>query len=115
MKKIYTKYFVLIILTFITSILIYNYVESFKPIDEKKDILISQKEMEDGYLKNTNYTLDNPNIIINPYGNSPLTALVIFQTKDLTTVSITIKGKDEANDITHTYTPSKVHVLPIYG
>jgi len=115
MKKIYTKYFVLIILTFITSILIYNYVESFKPIDEKKDILISQKEMEDGYLKNTNYTLDNPNIIINPYGNSPLTALVIFQTKDLTTVSITIRGKDGANDITHTYTPSKVHVLPIYG
>jgi len=115
MKKIYTKYFVLIILTFITSILIYNYVESFKPIDEKKDILISQKEMEDGYLKNTNYTLDNPNIIINPYGNSPLTALVIFQTKDLTTVSITIRGKDGANDITHTYAPSKVHVLPIYG
>ena len=115
MKKIYSKYFVLIILTFITSILIYNYVESFKTIDEKKDILISQKEMEDEYLKNTNYTFDNPNIIVNPYGNSPLTALVIFQTNDLTTASITIVGKDGANDITHTYTPAKVHILPIYG
>lgn len=115
MKKIYTKYFILIILTFITSILIYNYIESFKPIEEKKDILISQKEMEDEYLKNTNYTLDNPNIIVNPYGNSPLTALVIFQTNDLTTASITIKGKDGANDITHTYTPAKIHILPIYG
>lgn len=115
MKKIYTKYFILIILTFIISILIYNYVESFKTIEEEKDILITQKEIEDRYLKNTNYTLDSPNIILNPYGNSPLTALAIFQTKDLTTASITIKGKNGADDITHTYTPSKVHILPIYG
>ena len=115
MKKIYTKYIMLVFFTFIISILIYNYIESFKPIKEEKDILITQKELEDKYLENTNYTLDNPNVILNPYGNSPLTALIIFQTKDLTTVNITIKGKDEASDITHTYTPAKVHILPIYG
>ena len=28
------------------------------------------------------YTLDNPNVIVNPYGNSPLTALVIFETPE---------------------------------
>ncbi len=115
MKKVFTKYIILIIITFITSIFIYNYVESFKPVNEESDILLVQKEMEDNYLKNTDYTLENPNVILNPYGNSPLTALVVFQTKDLTTATVTIKGKDGAKDITHTYTPSKVHILPIYG
>ena len=41
--------------------------------------------------------------------------MIIFQTKDLTTASITIKGKDGSSDIKHTFTPTKVHILPIYG
>lgn len=115
MRKVFTKYIILIVITFITSIFIYNYVESFKSINDEKDIFLSQKNKEDSYLKNTDYTLENPNVILNPYGNSPLTALVIFQTKDLTTAKVTIKGKNGADDITHTFTPSKVHILPIYG
>ena len=114
MKKRLLKYVFLIIITFIISILIYNYVESFKPINTEKDILIYQKSKEKEYLSNTNYTLDNPNIILNPYGNCPLSAIIVFQTKDLTTPSITIKGRNE-NDLSHTYTPSKIHILPIYG
>lgn len=115
MKRIITKYIILILVTFLISILIYNYIESFKSIDTEKDILVTQKEKENSYLQNTNYTLDNPNIIINPYGNSPLTALVVFQTKDLTTAEVTIKGKNGSQDISHTFTPSKIHILPIYG
>lgn len=115
MKKILTKYIVLVLLTFITSILIYNYIESFKPVETEKDILLTQKEKETAYFQNTNYELDNPNIILNPYGNSPLTALIIFQTNDLTTATVTIKGKNNDKDITHTFTPTKTHILPIYG
>lgn len=115
MKKVFTKYIILIIITFITSVFIYNYVESFKPVKDEEDIFLTQKYKEESYLKNTDYTLENPNVILNPYGNSPLTALAIFQTKDLTTAKVTIKGKNGADDITHTYTPSKVHILPIYG
>lgn len=114
MKKRLFKYVFLILITFLISILIYNYIESFKPVHVDEDILVYQKNKEKEYLSNTNYSLDNPNVILNPYGNCPLSAIIVFQTKDLTTPSITIKGKN-GNDLSHTYTPSKVHILPIYG
>lgn len=114
MRKLLVKYVILIIITFAISIFIYNYIESFKPIDTEEDSLIVQDKKEKKFLKNTSYTIDNPNIILNPYGNSPLTALIVFETNDLTTPTVTIKGKND-NDITHTFTPSKLHILPIYG
>ena len=114
MKKRVFKYVFLIIITFFISILIYNYVESFKPVHVDEDILLYQKNKENEYLSNTNYSFDNPNVVLNPYGNCPLSAVIVFQTKDLTTPSITIKGKN-GNDLSHTYTPSKVHILPVYG
>lgn len=114
MRKLLLKYMFLIVLTFFVSILIYNYIESFKPIDNESDILKIQENKENKFLKNTSYTIDNPNIILNPYGDSPLSALVVFETNDLTTPTITLKGKN-GNDIVHTFTPSKLHILPIYG
>ena len=115
MKKIIAKYLILIIITFAVSIFIYEYVMDNKPIDTESDIFAVQHESEMQYLSNTNYTIESPNVILNPYGNSPLSALIVFQTKDLTTTTVTIKGKDGANDLKHTFTPTKVHILPIYG
>ena len=115
MKKIIIKYLLLIIVTFAASIFIYNYIMDNEAVNTEKDVLTLQAEYESQILNNTNYTIDNPNVILNPYGNSPLSALIIFQTKDLTTASITIKGKDGSSDIKHTFTPTKVHILPIYG
>lgn len=115
LKKIIAKYIILIVLTFAASIFIYEYVMENKPIDTENDIFAVQHESEMQYLSNTDYTLDNPNVILNPYGNSPLSALIVFQTKDLTTSTVTIKGKDGARDLKHTFTPTKVHILPIYG
>lgn len=115
MKKIIAKYVILIVITFAASIFIYKYVMANTPIDTESDIFYVQNQSEKQYLSNTNYTIDNPNVILNPYGNSPLSALIVFQTKDLTTTTVTIKGKDGANDLKHTFTPTKVHILPIYG
>ena len=115
MKKIIAKYILLIIVTFAASIFIYEYVMSNTPINTESDILYTQNQIETQMLSNTNYTIDNPNVILNPYGNSPLSALIVFQTKDLTTTTVTIKGKDGTKDLTHTFTPAKVHILPIYG
>ena len=115
MKKIIFKYVLLIVVTFAASIFIYEYIQKSTPVDTEYDILSHQKDLENQYLANTNYTLDNPNVLLNFYGNSPLTALVVFETKDLTSVTVTVKGKDGAADITHTFVPNKVHILPIYG
>ena len=61
------------------------------------------------------YTINKPNVILNPYGNSPLTALVIFKTNNKVSPKVTIKGKDEHSTFTNTFSASKKHYLPIYG
>ena len=66
-------------------------------------------------LKAQGYTLESPNVVLNPYGNSPLTALVMFTTDEETEVEVTIKGKDKNSTFTHTFESAKEHYLPIYG
>lgn len=109
------KYILLVIFAFATSILIYEYVEANEEVAIEDDILIYQQTLENEFLSKTDYSINEPKVILNPYGNSPLTALVIFETSDLTTPTITVKGKDGEDDLTHTFIPNKVHILPIYG
>lgn len=62
------------------------------------------------------YTLEQPLILLNPYKVSPLTALIIFSTKEVLTCSIKVYGKDEKSSISHTFTQStKEHCIPVYG
>ncbi len=86
----------------------------------KKEIAIveslteNQTKLEKEF-KIEGYTIDNPNIILNPYDASPLTALVTFKTESEVTPQVTIKGKDALTTFTHTFDKSKEHYLPIYG
>jgi hypothetical protein len=61
------------------------------------------------------YTLNNPNIILNPYEISPLTALVIFETEDVEQPKITVVGKDELTNIEGVGIEGTKHYIPIYG
>ena len=66
-------------------------------------------------IKTSGYTVDNPNIVLDPYDISPLTALVIFDTKEEVSPIITVMGKDKNSTITHEFNKDSHHVLPIYG
>lgn len=114
MKTVH-KFILLITLACLASIFIYYKVDKAKPVTEITDTLILQEEKEKEFLKKTNYTFEEPKVVVDPYGISPLTALVIFETKDLATPTVTIKGKDKLTTFTHTFTPNKKHILPIYG
>lgn len=114
MKSKY-KYLILIAITVLASIGIYEYIEAATPVDTEEDIIAYQANRETEILSNTNYSIENPNVILDPYNISPLSAVVIFQTSDLSTATITVKGKDGDKDITNTFLPSKTHILPIYG
>lgn len=114
MKTIY-KIVLLVVLAFGCSIWIYYHIEQVKPVVEVTHMIDKQYALEQDFLSDTDYSSTEPKIILNPYGNSPLTALVIFETKDLTAPSVIIKGKDELSTYTHTFTPAKKHILPIYG
>ncbi len=84
-----------------------------KKIMEEDDIFISQKQKE-AYFSGYGYSMDNPNVIVNPYGNSPLTALVLFEMDDYSDVFVTIKGKDN-DDINYRVHGERHHVIPIYA
>ena len=99
-------------------------IEIFLELDEKnknsKEVevvasLTEEQSLKEEQFQIKGYTIDNPNIILNPYGNSPLTALILFETKKSVEVKVTISGKDELSTFTHTFKKSKKHYLPIYG
>ncbi len=82
------------------------------PID--KTISLVEKQNEKDY-NTEGYTIDNPNVVLNPYDISPLSALVLFETEQEEAVKVTIKGKDALATYTHTFEAAKKHFLPIYG
>ena len=77
--------------------------------------LIEKQEKLESKFKVDGYTIDHPNVIVDPYGNSPLTALILFTTSTSTSVQVTVEGKDEFSTFTHTFEKTKEHYLPIYG
>lgn len=68
-----------------------------------------KKEVESGYK------MDNPFVALNPYGNAPLSAILIFKTDNETGVKIKIKGHDSSTDIVNKFPITKDHIIPIYG
>ena len=110
-----TKIILLVIVACVLSILIYERIDMVKPVEKTEDMLVHQENLEKEFTTTEENTIDNPKIIVNPYEISPLTALILFETRDLTAPTVTIVGEDESTTFTKTFTPNKKHVLPIYG
>lgn len=113
MKKRYILIGLFLLFIFIIALVGTLIVSGNKKVHEQKNILEIQSNYET-YFTSYGYTIDNPNIIVNPYGNSPLTAIVMFDTSNYSKVDITIKGKNN-NDIKYTFDNNKHHLIPIYG
>lgn len=84
---------------------------------KESDILTQQLKTDEALKKElqNGYTFENPLVVVNPYGNSPLTAMVIFNTEENLAVDAIIKGKSEENNINVSFEKDTKHVLPIYG
>lgn len=109
MKRSYIFIGGFLIFILIITIVGSNIVTGNTSIKKEKDILSVQSNKE-VYFNGYGYSLDNPNVIINPYGNSPLTGIVMFETSDYSEVSISVNG-----DINYTFSKNKHHIIPIYG
>ncbi len=105
---------ILVIIVFVLFRIISLINTSKNEVSYVSSIVEKQKGVEEDF-ESEGYTFDSPNVILNPYGNSPLTALVIFETDDEEEISVTIKGKDELSTYTHTFDEGKIHYIPIYG
>lgn len=113
MKK--TIFLGIIVVSLLCGIIVgYFFVTGGEKVLEKKDILVYQSELENKFTS-YGYTIDEPNIILNPYEISPLTALVMFETNDYVSPTVTVVGKSEKTTYTHTFKESKTHYLEILG
>ena len=104
-----------ILLIFIILIIL-----SVKNNANEEEVAISESLITSQYNKEQDfkvegYTIDEPNVILSPYSNSPLTALILFETEIEVSPKVTIVGKDENTTFTQEFTSSKTHMLPIYG
>ncbi len=95
-------------------------VEKYQELFQDKDVvpaladILSDQEKSvekiNNILRDSSCTFDNPCVVRDPFEIAPLTALVIFQTKDEEEVIVSI------NDVEVTkMEKSKLHSIPIYG
>ncbi len=114
-KKVVIIVFAILVIVIAILFRVISLVNEGKNEVESVAILIDKQSDAEKKFKSEGYTIDNPNVILNPYGNSPLTALIIFETPSYEKVSITIKGKDELSTYEHSFDAGKVHYIPVYG
>lgn len=72
------------------------------------------KEIEE-MLEYGKTSWENPEVLLNPYGNSPLSAYILFETKDACKVTMTVVGKTKETDITAEFEKTKKHRIPVVG
>ena len=114
-KKIILIILAVLFLSIIIALIVLNRLSTeTEKIKTTKSLMTEQQELEKEFTSK-GYTLDNPNIIVDPYHNSPLTALVIFETEESLSPTVTIEGSDELTTYTHEFSKTKTHYLPIYG
>ena len=114
-KKIILIALLIVVVLVLVLLLVFNRLATNTlEVEQTISLVEKQGDLEDNFTSE-GYTIDNPNIIVNPYEISPLTALVIFETNEEVSPTITVVGKDEHSTFTHTFDANTVHYLPIYG
>lgn len=113
MKK--KKIVIIICILILLSCFIFNNKNMNKEDLKLVDSLITKQHIAEEKFKIKGYTFDNPNVILNPYEISPLTALIIFETENEEEVNITVKGKDDLSTFKYTFPKTKSHFIPVYG
>ena len=66
-------------------------------------------------LGNQEHTFQNPFIVLNPFGNSPLTAVVLFQTREEYAVRVTVEGNTNQTDVVGEVASGQQHLVPVIG
>lgn len=66
-------------------------------------------------LDSGNYTWEAPLILNNPYKISPLTGLILFETEEECRIRVTVKGKEEAYDLSGELAAATRHRIPLVG
>lgn len=93
--------------------------EGKRTVSADMELIKEQNSIERVIRKTYNqrtYDLRNPLVIPDPYGATPLTALVKFETEEPLKITITVEGKTENTDIVKTFQGFHTHHdIPVLG
>ena len=85
------------------------FIQADTEIKGEEDILTLQNEIT-GNINIYGYTIDNPNVIVNPYGENYNTALIAFETKDYVSIKVNV------NDVyTYESNITNKHYIGVYN
>ncbi|MCH5265560.1 MAG: aryl-sulfate sulfotransferase [Lachnospiraceae bacterium] len=104
-----------------TKVISAGAVEAFtsQTIPEEEYLPVKSRKVDgemDKKAKSDANTWEKPEILVNPYENSPLTAYLFFTTDRACGVRVTVKGKISSADITGTLKKkTKKHRVPVVG
>lgn len=84
-------------------------------VEKVNDIMSIQKKLESDYSC-YGYTIDNPKIVVNPYKVNPLSALIMFETKNKIKIDVYIVDVNGNRVLLYSEdSEKKEHYLDIYG
>ena len=112
MKKKIILVSLLIIMTLSSFILLRQ--NTNKEVKLINNLIVKQQKL-DKKLTTEGFTIDKPNIVLNPYEISPLTALIMFETDESVEPIVIVEGKDKHTTYKYTFKSSTKHYLNIYG
>jgi arylsulfate sulfotransferase len=102
-----------------------NTVENQKTIENQKAIstgleqLSRQMTVDEkirAELVTGSHSFERPLIVLDPYGVSPLTAVILFETGRPCRISISVKGKDASCSLDFAFDGYRTrHLIPVYG
>jgi len=94
-------------------------VEIIDPVPEMLAEIEKQARIDDmllAELESGQHSFDDPLIIVNPYGKTPLVALMIFTSDEPLQIALHITGKTKLADVDYTFDSFNTnHMIPIYG
>ena len=84
---------------------------------EPTGILARQQAIDEALRQEleAGYAFEDACVILNPYGTSPLTAVIVFTTDEPTDVTIRVKGDSAENDMVGHFPEATEHLVPVYG
>jgi len=82
--------------------------------------IVEQQARTDGWMLSQLgggvHDFNNPLVVVDPYGMSPLTALVLFITDEPTGVTVQVAGKTDDVSVGYTFSDYRTdHIIPIFG
>lgn len=113
--KIILSVLILILILLLIVLLYCNHKNTNTKTAEEKELMIFEQKEKEKKFQTEGYTFEQANVILNPYGNSPLTALIVFETKEKVSPTVKIVGEDKLSTFEHTFDANTEHYLPIYG